>query len=125
MPPVADDTTARRPACGSNYVLSQDAYGADTTVQLNGIAFPVPDLPVGRLVETPAEIAGIVDAYMTGRRRRRHADLVARHRLRLPRGSAPTGPGRLQLPASAAHDSLITNLASPRRARRRPVLDRG
>jgi hypothetical protein len=25
-------------------------------VQLNGIAVPVPDLPVGRLVETPTEI---------------------------------------------------------------------
>ena len=26
----------------------------------------MPDLPVGRLVETPTEIAGILDAYMTG-----------------------------------------------------------
>jgi hypothetical protein len=65
IPPVADQS-ASQAALRLNYVLSQDAYGADTTVQLNGIAVPVPDLPVGRLVETPAEISGILDAYMTG-----------------------------------------------------------
>ena len=65
MPPVADNI-ASQASLRLNYLLSQDAYGADTTVQLNGIAVPVPDLPVGRLVETPTEISGILDAYMTG-----------------------------------------------------------
>ena len=44
-------------------MLSQDAYGAGTSVSLRTSDFPVPGLAVGRLVETPAEIAGVLDAY--------------------------------------------------------------
>src|SRR6185369_6129777 len=33
---------------------------------LGGCIFPLPDLAVGRLVETPGEISGVIDAYMNG-----------------------------------------------------------
>jgi hypothetical protein len=46
-------------------VLSQDAYGAGTQVSLRTSEFPVPGLAVGRLIETPAEISGLLDAYTT------------------------------------------------------------
>ena len=90
-------------------MLSQDAYGAETLISLRTSAFPVPDLAVGRLVETPAEIAGLLDAYTAGRRRRR-AGLVARDGLRLPRrrSRAPcrqsfeAGHGRRRRPARHA-----------------------
>ena len=55
VPPVLD-TTASQASLRLNYFLSQDAYGATTEIQLKGVTVPVPDLPVGRLVETPAEI---------------------------------------------------------------------
>ena len=96
VPPVADNSSSQA-SLRLNYVLSQDAYGADTTVQLNGIAVPVPDLPVGRLVETPTEISGILDAYMTGTTNGAVTPhLVARDRLRLPQRGRPAGPGRVQ-----------------------------
>src|SRR5262249_51553575 len=51
VPPVADGT-ASQASLRLNYILSQDAYGAETILHLNGLDLPVPDLPVGRLVET-------------------------------------------------------------------------
>ena len=47
----------------SNYVLGQDAYGATVDLSLHASLFPVPDLPVGRLVETATEASGLLDAY--------------------------------------------------------------
>ncbi len=69
------------------YVLNQDGYGSTDELSLHGNAFPVPDLPVGRLVETPTEIVGMLDAYAElTERRRSDTDVVARDRLRLPAG---------------------------------------
>ncbi len=62
VPPVADNTPSQA-SLRLNYVLSQDAYGARTILHLNGLDLPVPDLPVGRLVETPDEISGMLDAF--------------------------------------------------------------
>ena len=78
-------------------------------MQLKGVSLPVPDLPVGRLVETPAEISGVIDAFL--------ADgvldptSVAGHRLRLPRRRLPAA---VQSALSAGlggtgADALITN----------------
>ncbi|HUK45575.1 MAG TPA: hypothetical protein VLV28_09785 [Gaiellaceae bacterium] len=63
VPPVADGSPSQA-SLRLDYVLSQDAYGAQTTLHINGLDLPVPDLPVGRLVETPGEISGMLDAYM-------------------------------------------------------------
>src|SRR6202042_3068668 len=62
-PPVLD-TTASQASLQSNDVLSQDAYGSTNVLHLKGIDLPVPGLPVGRLVKTPTEIIGLLNAYM-------------------------------------------------------------
>ncbi len=62
-PPVLD-TSASQAALQSNDVLSQDAYGATTVLDVSGVELPVPDLPVGRLVDTPSEISGMLAAYI-------------------------------------------------------------
>ncbi len=60
VPPVdgVSDASLR-----GDYVLSQDAYGSKTRISLRTSDFPVPGLAVGRLVKTPAEIVGMIDAY--------------------------------------------------------------
>ena len=63
VPPVRDDT-ASQASLRLGFVLNQDGYGSSDTVSLHGNAFPVPDLAVGRLVETPAEVEGMLDAYL-------------------------------------------------------------
>ena len=63
VPPVQSNT-ASEASLRRDYVLSQDAYGSKTKLFLPWSDFPVPGLAVGRLVETPAEIAGIIDAYV-------------------------------------------------------------
>ena len=62
VPPVKSDS-ASEASLRNDFVLSQDAYGAETLISLRTSAFPVPGLAVGRLVETPSEIAGLLDAY--------------------------------------------------------------
>ncbi len=63
FPPV-DGNSASEASLRSNYTLGQDTYGASASIPLGVIDFPIPDLPVGRLVETPTEIAGMVQAYL-------------------------------------------------------------
>jgi hypothetical protein len=55
--------TASDASLRSNYVLGQDAYGASIDLSVRASTFPIPDLPVGRLVETAAEASGMIDAY--------------------------------------------------------------
>ena len=64
FPPVQDDT-ASQASLRRSYVLSQDAYGADLTLSLNGTELPIPRLAVGRLVETPADIVTLLAAYLS------------------------------------------------------------
>ena len=84
-PPLLPDTPAGASLL-EDQVQSQDAYGSDTTVTIGGVTVPLPDLAVGRLVKTPAEIQG-TDRELPGAAR---ATLPRpRHqpgdRLRLPR----------------------------------------
>jgi hypothetical protein len=62
-PPVRDDTPSGA-SLKNDQVQSQDAYGSDTTVTISGATLPVPDLAVGRLVKTPAEIESTVSHYL-------------------------------------------------------------
>ncbi len=62
-PPVDDDTASQASLRG-NYVLSQDAYGARIQISQYTSTFAIPDLAVGRLVETAPEIIGMLDAYI-------------------------------------------------------------
>ena len=56
--------TASDASLRANFVLGQDAYGSSIDLSLHASAFPIPDLPVGRLVETAAEASGMIDAYL-------------------------------------------------------------
>jgi hypothetical protein len=64
VPPV-DSNSPSEASLRRDFVLSQDAYGAGTQISLRTSDFPVPGLAVGRLVETPSDIAGLLDAYTT------------------------------------------------------------
>ncbi len=61
--PVLDDSAAKA-SLRLDYVLGQDAYGARTEVSLQGSVLPIPDLAVGRLVETASEAITVLDAYL-------------------------------------------------------------
>ena len=63
VPPVSA-TSASEASLRSKYVLGQDEYGATTILSLGGTRFPVPDLAVGRLVESASEASGMIDAYL-------------------------------------------------------------
>jgi len=63
VPPVRDDTAAQA-SLRSNQVLGQDAYGTVDDIMVKGAVLPVPDLAVGRLVETPAEIEAQVQRFL-------------------------------------------------------------
>src|SRR6185437_14466119 len=63
VPPVSSNSASEASLRG-DFVLSQDAYGAATQISLGVSEFPIPGTAVGRLVETPAEIAGMIDAYV-------------------------------------------------------------
>ena len=62
VPPV-EKGSASDASLRSNYVLGQDEYGASTVLDLGPSRVPVPDLAVGRLVETASDIIAMVDAY--------------------------------------------------------------
>ena len=62
--PPASDPTASQASLRRNYVLGQDAYGAKSDLTIKGSVLPVPDLAVGRLVETQDEIAGMIDTFL-------------------------------------------------------------
>ena len=63
VPPVSD-SSASQASLRLGYVLGQDGYGSTTDVSIKGSTVPVPDLGVGRLVESPAEISGVLSAYL-------------------------------------------------------------
>ena len=62
-PPVLDNSPLQA-ALRLNYILSQDAYGARTSLSLGNDTLPLPQIPVGRLVETASQISTVLDAYL-------------------------------------------------------------
>lgn len=65
VPPVRDNT-ASQASLKLGYFLGQDRYGAGREISSRSDSLPIPDLAVGRLVETPGEVIGMIDAYLTG-----------------------------------------------------------
>jgi hypothetical protein len=92
-PPVKSDSISEA-SLRNDYVLGQDAYGSGVAVSLRTSAFPIPGLAVGRLVETPAEIGGLLDAYTAA------GGVVA------PSSSLVTGYDFLEDAANAVRDEL-------------------
>jgi uncharacterized delta-60 repeat protein len=62
VPPVQSNSPSES-SLRLDFVLSQDRYGSKTTISLPWNDFPVPGLAVGRLVESAAEVASLLDAY--------------------------------------------------------------
>src|SRR6059058_4681232 len=63
VPPVVANSPSQA-ALNLGYVLGQDRYGSSTDLSVNDHSFPLPDLAVGRLIEQPADINGVIDAYL-------------------------------------------------------------
>ena len=64
FPPV-EDGTASQASLRLGYVLSQDTYGASIEIDRKNTSIPIPELPVGRLVETPTEITTMINAFLS------------------------------------------------------------
>ncbi len=62
VPPVKSGS-ASEASLGFNYVLGQDEYGSTTVLSVGSARIPIPDLAVGRLVETAADATAMIDAY--------------------------------------------------------------
>ena len=78
---------------------------------------PVPDLAVGRLVETPTEISGVLDAYTTGTTAgvvpRPTSSLVTGYDFLADAGHAVRAELVAGLGTGATNDQLITNQGVP------------
>ncbi len=93
VPPVQSNSPSEA-SLRLDFVLSQDKYGSKTTISLPWNDFPVPNLAVGRLVETATEIAGVIDAY------------VATNAVVAPRSSLVTGYDFLEDAANVVKSEL-------------------
>ncbi len=63
VPPVLE-TTASQASLRNGYLLTQDTYGASIELQRRNTRLPIPELAVGRLVETPDEINATIQAFL-------------------------------------------------------------
>jgi hypothetical protein len=63
QPPVVNDSSSEA-ALRLGYILGQDEYGARYTVAFRTTRLPIPDLPVGRLVETAADAITLINRYI-------------------------------------------------------------
>ncbi len=62
-PPVLDNTPSQA-SLRLGYILTQDVYGSALDLSLNNSHFPVPELAVGRLVETATDMSAVLDAFL-------------------------------------------------------------
>jgi hypothetical protein len=60
----ASPTSPLFAALKANYILSDDYYASRKPVEYLGQSLYIPEMAVGRLVETPAEIRGVIDGYV-------------------------------------------------------------
>ena len=63
VPPVKDLTPSQA-SLRLNRVLGQDAYGSSCDLSLKSSSLPLPDLAVGRLVQSPTDVLGMLAAYL-------------------------------------------------------------
>ncbi|GIK36271.1 MAG: hypothetical protein BroJett011_01040 [Chloroflexota bacterium] len=63
IPPV-DPFSASEASLRLDYVLGQDEYGSQVDLSMQVSTLPIPDLAVGRLVETASDATHILDTYL-------------------------------------------------------------
>lgn len=102
VPPVLDNT-ASQASLRLGYVLSQDRYGASRELLIKDDFLPIPDLPVGRLVETLSDINAMFDAY----------DLTTNGVVATPTSALVTGYDFLVDAAEATQAELTAGLGVP------------
>jgi hypothetical protein len=61
-PPVLNGTSSQA-SLRLGYILGQDEYGSQIDLVQKSSIIPIPDLAVGRLVETPAEVMHMLSVY--------------------------------------------------------------
>jgi hypothetical protein len=62
---AASRNTSVGAACGDDMNLTDDYYADEAPIAWRGRELYVPDYAIGRLVETPDEIVGVVNAFLT------------------------------------------------------------
>jgi hypothetical protein len=115
VPPVLG-TSASQASLQGNNVLGQDAYGAVSDLSLKGSVLPVPDLAVGRLVETAAEIDGQITQFLglSGQTLPTpHSSLVTGYDFLTSAADSVEGDLSQGLGSGARNDQLITNQGVP------------
>jgi hypothetical protein len=63
VPPVYSNSPSQA-SLNLGYFWSQDRYGSSIALSVGDHTLPLPDLPVGRLIEKPSDINGVIDAYL-------------------------------------------------------------
>ena len=101
IPPVIDNS-ASQASLRLNQVLSQDDYGSICGLSIHGSTFPIPDLAVGRLIETAPEIFALLQAYLASD----HGLLPA------PVSSLVTGYSFMTPPATNIEGILVAGMAA-------------
>ena len=104
MPPVASNSRFARRACAATTSSARTPTARRPSSRCVTSDFAVPGLAVGRLVETPTEIAGIIDAYVAA-----NGVVVAARR------SLVTGYDFLEDAANAVRDRARGSAPAPRR----------
>jgi hypothetical protein len=99
-PPVKDNTTSQA-SLKSGYILTQDTYAADIEISTKAYMLPVPDLAIGRLVETASDINQVLLAY-----------LATDNGIVYPTNALVTGYDFLEDVANAVRDELQAGLDS-------------
>jgi hypothetical protein len=115
VPPVLG-TSASQASLQTNDVLGQDAYGAVSDLALKGTVLPVPDLSVGRLVETAAEIDGQVQQFLGLTNQTLptpHSSLVTGYDFLTSAADSVQSDLQAGLGTGARTDTLITNQGVP------------
>ena len=111
-PPVAD-STASQATLRLGYVLSDDFLASSTSVSLHGNDFPVPDLAIGRLVETASDIGGMLDTFLAagGSSVAPTTSLVTGYDFLADAATNVNSTLASKIPGAAANkESLITNM---------------
>ena len=107
VPPVKSGS-ASEASLGFNYVLGQDEYGSTTVLNIGSARIPIPDLAVGRLVETAADATAMIDAYSP-------ATAGAALKTLTPTSALETGYDFLADTAHAVSDQLQAGMGVDRR----------
>ena len=102
VPPVLDLSSSQA-SLRLGYVLGQDIYGSSVNISSGNTTLPIPDLAVGRLVETAADVLIMLDAYMS----------TTDGQLQLNTSSLVTGYDFLEDVATAVQSELEAGMGQP------------